>query len=256
LGAVAMLESLINQSRGDTIALLNSDDYWLHGKLEKQYKIMQDHPELGACFTWADIIDENKMGNDIEFADKLKHQNRSQGKWLQQFFYKANCLCHPSILIKKKVYEDVGLYRYYLRQLPDFDMWVRLIKQFPIHILQETMVVHRRHGSNASMNTNENVTRGKHELYLIYNSFFDNMSDEIFEEGFEDNLINKKATLHEELLCEQAFLLLNNPVCGNVCRSIGLIKLANLLQYKKTRDILSYCYEFTPNNFFELTARK
>ncbi|PKM51931.1 MAG: glycosyl transferase [Firmicutes bacterium HGW-Firmicutes-7] len=256
LGAVEILEFLIRQSKGDAIALLNSDDYWLQGKLEKQYEIIQTHPELGACFTWADIIDENNTkSNDLLFADLLKHKNRSQGKWLQRFFYKANCLCHPSILINKKVYNELGYYKHYLRQLPDLDMWVRLIKKYPIHMLEETLVIHRRHGSNSSAYTNENLIRGKNELYFIYNTFFDNISDEIFLEGFEEKLINNSAIQHEELICEQAFLLLNNPICENVCKRIGLNKLAYLLQNKETRSILKDKYGFTMNDFFELMAK-
>lgn len=255
IGPIAILEFLINQSRGDTIALLNSDDYWLPGKLEAQYKIMLLHPELGACFTWADMIDENTKKNEMLMADALKHKNRNQGEWLKRFFYKANCLCHPSILIKKKVYSELGMYKYYLRQLPDFDLWIRLIKKYPIQVIEESYVVHRRHDLNSSTTNSENTIRGKNELQLIFNTFFDQMSDKIFLEGFKNDLINKTAVLHEELLCEQAFLLLNNPICENICTTIGLRKLTDLLQSKNTREILSNKYAFTPNNFFDLMAK-
>jgi hypothetical protein len=221
----------------------------------KQYKIMKENPELGACFTWADIIDESNPKKKMPYADRLKHINQSQGKWLQHFFFKGNCLCHPSILIKRKIYTELGLYKNDLRQLPDFDMWIRLIKQYPIHILEETLVIHRRHDLNSSAYTKENKVRVKNEGYLIFKTFFDNMGDRVFKEGFKDNFINKTASLQEEFLCEQAFLLLHNPIYENVCRSIGLSKLADLLQDKNTRKILADKYGFTPNTFYELITK-
>lgn len=262
LGAVPILDFLISQANCNYIALLNSDDYWLPGKLESQYKIMKENPALGACFTWADVIDENGKvlsTSDVPYADVFKQRNKSQGKWLQYFFFNSNCLCHPSILIRKSIYSELGSYKQCLRQIPDYEMWIRLIKQYPIHIIEKSLVVHRRFlsdGGNSSAATMENSIRGKNELYLVYNTFFDNMSDEVFKEGFSENFLYMNAASHEDMLCEQAFLLLNNKLCNNVFAHIALVKLAELLQNERTRDVLSTVYCFTYSDYFNMTAKK
>ncbi|MGD9900528.1 MAG: glycosyltransferase, partial [Calditrichaceae bacterium] len=141
LGAVGNLVFLIRESRGKYVALLNSDDYWLPGKLDKQVEIMESDPELGACFTWADLVDEN--GNTITgieeiWSDVFRQPNRTQAEWLNHFFFRGNCLCHPSMLIRRDVYRHMNYYNPALRQLPDFEMWIRLVKHYPINIIAQT----------------------------------------------------------------------------------------------------------------------
>ena len=262
LGAVPILDFLINEAKGDYIALLNSDDFWYPSKLEKQYEIMQKKPDLGASFTWANIVDENGRvlsNTDVPYAEVFIQRNKSQGEWLNHFFYNSNCLCHPSILIKRTIFEEIGSYKHYLRQIPDFELWIRLIKSYPIYIHEERLVAHRRHfvnGENASADTLENAIRGGNEMYLVFDSFFNDMKESIFIEGFSELFRNKNAISHEDMLCEQAFLLKNNRLNKNVFEFIALKKLADLLQNKKTREILSVQFGFTHSDYFNMTSTK
>jgi hypothetical protein len=74
------------------------------------------------------------------YRDTFKVENRSQGQWLRQFFLRGNVLCHPTILIRRGCYDEVGYYDPALAQLPDLDMWVRLVQRYNIHILPEPLV--------------------------------------------------------------------------------------------------------------------
>ena len=260
LGAVPLLDFLISQAKCEYFALLNSDDYWLPGKLELQYRVLEANPDLGACFTWADIIDENGRvltTDDVPYADVFKQRNKSQGKWLQFFFFNSNCLCHPSILIKKCIYNELGSYKRYLRQIPDYEMWIRLIKHYPIHIIEKSLVVHRRlltDNGNSSAETMENAIRGRNELCLVYDTFFDDMSDEVFREGFSENFLFMNADTHEEFVCEQAFLVLIKQLCGNICAQLALNKVADLLQNDGTRTVC-LVYIALVMRLFNLTAK-
>jgi glycosyltransferase involved in cell wall biosynthesis len=261
LGAVPILDFLISKSKCNYIALLNSDDYWLPEKLEMQYDIMEKDITLGACFTWADMIDEKGRvltKNDVPYADIFKQRNKKQGDWLRYFFFNSNCICHPSMLIRKEVYSKLGSYKRYLCLIPDYEMWIRLIKNYPIYMIEKNLVVHRRHladGSNTSAESFDNAIRGRNELYLVYDKFFDGIDDKVFKEGFSNDFLYMNANSHEEMLCEQAFLLLKNPLCNNVMSAIGLTKLAELLQKEDTRGVLSKTYCFTHSDYFALTTK-
>ena len=158
------------------IAIHHSDDIWEPEKLEKQVAYLDENPEVGAVFTWAKIIDDD--GNLLEDKSHPYHQifqqpNRTRHEWLNYFFYKGNALCHPSVLIRKRCYEDVGLYRYGMAQLPDFDMWVRLAMKYEIHVMPEKLIRFRIHQneSNSSGNRPEVRIRIQFEYLQVLENY-------------------------------------------------------------------------------------
>jgi glycosyltransferase involved in cell wall biosynthesis len=136
----------ISRARGEFIAILNSDDYFAPKKLSTQVKFLRQHPNIGAVFGWPALVDE--QGNAFTQTDHkdfgvFQVANRNRMQWLRQFFDHGNCLCHPTVMIRKSCYEAVGLYDARLAQVPDFDMWVRLAMQFEIYVLPEVLTYFR-----------------------------------------------------------------------------------------------------------------
>ena len=112
-GACIAINNCIQKATGEYIAVLCSDDAWEPSKLEKQVQYLDSHPETGAVFTKVVLVDEE--GNPIGPEDYknfyiFEKENRSRYEWLKFFFYSGNCLCHPSVLIREKCYDDIGLY--------------------------------------------------------------------------------------------------------------------------------------------------
>jgi glycosyltransferase involved in cell wall biosynthesis len=175
-GVCTAINNCIQKAAGEYIAVLNSDDIWEPTKLEKQVKYLDSHPEIGAVFTKVAFIDE---ASDLIGFEKFQHsrtfekENRSRYEWLNYFFFSGNCLCHPSILIRKKCHEDVGLYNKRMFNLHDLDMWVRLCFKYEIHILDEKLVCFRiRAGeANAGADTMPNRIRIRFEHMQILNHY-------------------------------------------------------------------------------------
>ncbi len=65
-GAGAARNRAISQARGDLIALLDSDDEWMPGKLELQRRIFEARPEILYCFT--DFISNTSDGRVVRRA--------------------------------------------------------------------------------------------------------------------------------------------------------------------------------------------
>ncbi len=59
MGASRNLQALLKIARGDLVARLDGDDYWLPGKLEAQIGYLRDHPDCSAVYTNAMTLDEN-----------------------------------------------------------------------------------------------------------------------------------------------------------------------------------------------------
>lgn len=258
LGPVGNLVFLIKEARGNYIALLNSDDAWRQEKLAKQVAVMESHLHLGACFTWADMVDEQGReisGPEAIWSDVFRQPNRSQGEWLRHFFFTGNCLCHPSILARKEVYDKLGFYNPALKQLPDFEMWIRLVKKYPIHIIQEDLVAHLRDGNNTSAVSPENSARNLTELVEIFGSFFEGLSDEIFAEGFASDfrLIGVPAT-PTRLRCEKLFLLLDSAFAHASGRAAAVSMFIRNFSDPEFERIMKNEYMFSVFDFYRLTG--
>ena len=168
--------SIFADIKGEYIAIHHSDDVWQTDKLEKQTDFLDSHPEIGAVFSLVEVIDENSkpVPDHLNYLKGVFNQkNRDRFAWLRHFFFNQNCLCHPSVLIRRECYENCGLYRLGLSQLADFDMWVRLCLQYEIHILQEELVKFRilSNYRNASSPKIENRIRENFEYLQIYRNF-------------------------------------------------------------------------------------
>ena len=198
-------------AKGEYIALLNSDDVWMPEHLEGKVEYLDAHPECGAVFSWAMAIDEDSQVID-PCMEVFRQENRTRQEWLLRLFTGGNCICHPSMLIRREVYDRVGFYWQPFRQLPDFYQWIRILKQYSIHVIPQTQVKHRRcirTMGNTSAPILPNSIRDVNESSMILRHFFDGMSDEFFRETFHSLFRRPEASTHEELICEKFFLMLD-----------------------------------------------
>jgi hypothetical protein len=171
-GACAATNHALRRARGQYIAILNSDDQFLPGKLQAQLNCLQQHPKVGAVFGWPTFINEQGQPfTDAEHKDYTVFQqpNRTRHAWLRHFFDQGNALCHPTVLIRREVYDTVGLYDPRLAQVPDLDQWMRVCMRYDIHIMPQPLTAFRiRSGlQNASAARPEVVRRDAWERAYI-----------------------------------------------------------------------------------------
>lgn len=247
-GACVVTNELIERASGEFIALINSDDYWLSpNKLAYQIRIMRDNPHVGACFDRAKFI--NKDGDSIDkktlsFGDTFDQKNRTQGQWLRRFFDIGNCICHPTMLIRKSCYDELGMYNNRFRQLPDLDMWIRLVKRYDIFISDREMIGFRiLPNENASSQTGVNSIRTMNEHYIIADTFFDSIDAKLLIDGFSDVIKHKAIPTEKHLDIEKALLYFSyNQWLGKPYQILGLLKLERLLNSPEHHQILKDDY--------------
>jgi len=175
-GTCDAINHAISRSCGQYVAVLSSDDFFLPGKLAHQVAFLDAHPGIAAVFGLPRIVDE--VGHELvesshPFTKVFTKVNRNREEWLRHFFELGNCLCHPTIMIRRTCYDKVGLYNPLLMNLPDFDMWIRLCQFFDFHILPEHLIGFRilRNERNTSAPSLPNLARAAWETVQVLEHF-------------------------------------------------------------------------------------
>jgi glycosyltransferase involved in cell wall biosynthesis len=169
-------ETIANHNSGKYIAIHHSDDVWESDKLEKQVGFLDAHEHIGAVFSNASIIadDGSPFSLDSHFYyNVFDQENKNRHEWLNYFFFHGNVLCHPSVLIRKACYDDVGSYRHGIYQLCDFDMWIRLCLKYEIHILPDRLIRFRARDNeeNSSGDRPDSRIRSTYEFYKLIQNY-------------------------------------------------------------------------------------
>lgn len=105
----------INKANGEIIAILNSDDfYYDHSILSKIVAGFGEETDL----VYSDICFINKKQKISRYFSS-KHFNK-------YFFYFGMMPPHPSIFVRRKLYENYGLYKTTYRIAADFEFFLRV----------------------------------------------------------------------------------------------------------------------------------
>lgn len=243
----------LKHCNGEYIAILDSDDMFREDKLSRQVEFLDNHPECGTVCTQATLIDEN----DLPYEDKthpyytiFKQKNRSQAEWLKYFFFVGNCICHPSLMVRKNIFDKVGRYNVSMQQVPDFDIVVRLAAAAPFFLIEEEMVYVRvrKNLQNNSSYTAEKDLRNQFEQVELLETYT-NLSVELAQEVFKDYLEDIPLTKEMVPYIAARAGLATSWACA---KYFGEKTLSRLLKDDETRELLKERYEFTTKKFYDL----
>ncbi len=251
-------DAITNLAIGDYIAIHHSDDVWELDKLEKQVAFLSAHPDYGAVFTNALAINEDSLPLTDEkhfYFNVFNQPNRTRHEWLRHFFLNGNALCHPSLLIRKSCYENCGLFRYGLAQVPDFDMWIRLCMKYEIHVLPERLVKFRvrDNEANSSGNRPETRIRSAYEYYKLLQTYRDIVRiDEVFKIFPDYVSYGRGKNTDAEYVLARVCLESNSFFLKHL---LGIEILFDILNDPKRRQAVEKAYGFSQTDFLAITGQ-
>lgn len=148
-GAAATSNDLYLHATGDLIAHLDADDRYHREFIARQRAFLREHPDVDICGTYTCEIGADGQANDqSEVTTWFNHDLdlNDPANWIWQ-----NRLSHGSTMIRRAVYDHIGLASEDLSVTLDWDFWVRaLTAGHRFHVLPEVLFQWRVHGDNAT----------------------------------------------------------------------------------------------------------
>ena len=134
-GIVPTLNAGIFHCSAPLIARQDGDDYWYPNKLEKQLDFLDINPEVDILGTQIKLVDKNFN----QVAESLTHpEEDTQIK--VKLLGGNNAIAHPSVVFKKKIFLQAGIYEDNYRFAEDYFLWLKCIRWYKFANLGETLV--------------------------------------------------------------------------------------------------------------------
>ncbi len=186
----ACVEDAYHAARGKYIAGIGGDDAMLPGRLEKQVTYLENNEnDCQACFTWIEAAgDSQNESRAKDYEALFNRENMSTADMWKQML-ETNCLCAPSALIRRDVFEVLGGYDFSMRQLQDYELWLRFLMRYKLYIMPEKLTLYRAvTGSISDVRTSpvanaRTATEGEEILYETIRDLPEHLVEEIWPDA-------------------------------------------------------------------------
>ena len=140
-GGGAARNTGIAYSSGEYVAFLDDDDEWYPEKLARQMSVMQASPaEVGGVYTGYFIVDRS----DGRIRGQIVPNDRGD---LSQALLAGNCIgSTSSMLLRRACLEKIGGFDERLQSFQDYDLWLRLSRQYQFECIRAPLLKYYVHG--------------------------------------------------------------------------------------------------------------
>lgn len=143
-------------AEGEILAWLNSDDTYLPDALQKVVNVFSSEPEVSVMYGRTYYTDT---------------KSEILGQYpTEPFNYKRlamfNFVCQPSTFFRESAFELAGGLDLSLRFGMDYDLWIRLARQFEFRYVPEFLSTYRLHKESKTISSREALANNKEVLDL------------------------------------------------------------------------------------------
>lgn len=134
-GIVYSLNKGIEISKGEYIARMDSDDIALYNRFEEQINFLKKNLDIDICGT-----NFYRFGSNLKLK-KIKLEEKNKEIMSNLLFNSP--LCHPSIMMRKKIFENGKKYDENFPGMEDYKLWIDLACNHKFYNLQVPLLKYR-----------------------------------------------------------------------------------------------------------------
>jgi glycosyltransferase involved in cell wall biosynthesis len=161
----------IKAAEGNWLAFLDHDDEWLPEKLESQMALLSANPDLRWCGTNRYQSDGQRcavVGDEHKIDKALDGRNHFDNYF--SAITEGGCeVITSTLMIRKDVFSEVGVFDGYWKRCADQDMWWRITYKFPRigYISKPLAIVHLEAPTMATVKLSLQDKRGEQIRELV-----------------------------------------------------------------------------------------
>ena len=172
-GLCKTLNRGLNMARGKYVAFLASDDMWLPERIEKQVLFMEKNENIGMIFSDAYFMRDKEASNNkyTEYRPIIRNcfTNSIQSRSIYEALLYENFIPALTVLVRRECFSRVGHFDTSLKY-EDYDMWLRISKEYQTAFIDEPLAYYRVHGNNISNNMSIMLMGAMQTLFKQYRS--------------------------------------------------------------------------------------
>lgn len=189
-GAAAARNTGLKAASGEYIAFLDADDWWYSSRLSSQIAALRQHPAAGMIFSdftvtdaagvlymqngirqwygvwrdaaatpWGKVFEASSPVPVIDSHGKAGSAMAYSGQLAKRLF-SGNFINTSSVLVRQEAMTRAGLFDTSLGTEEDYDLWLRIARDWPLAYVDAPLVARRRRpGQLTDTSQNEQVTR-------------------------------------------------------------------------------------------------
>jgi glycosyltransferase involved in cell wall biosynthesis len=153
-------------SKADYIAFLDDDDDWLPEKLKSQMDLLESRPaQVGGVYAGFTAID-SRTGATL--YDWIPHK---RGDICHEMAYENVVGTSSTVLLRRECFERVGRFDESIPYGLDYDMWIRISKEFHFDCIEKSLVRYHYHEGRLTNDTRR-VIAGHEAMSKKHEHFF------------------------------------------------------------------------------------
>lgn len=142
-GLSAARNTGIEAAEGEYLAFLDDDDRWHEQKIQQQVEVLDDKPDVGLVSCCLAAISPE--------GDVLRCEASKPDGDLSTEIFRKNVIGSPSrVLIRRKCFDQVGLFDEGLRTKQDWDLYIRICQKWQVICLTDLLCYRTVHRSMSS----------------------------------------------------------------------------------------------------------
>lgn len=126
----------LRQAQGEFIARMDADDISEKNRLKIQANFLKKNPKVAFCGSWVILI--NQSGKKIG-----ERKYPTEYREIKKIIMHYNPFIHPTVMIKREILEKMGFYDFKLNAAGDYDLFLRMVKNYQAINLPKFLLKYR-----------------------------------------------------------------------------------------------------------------